>query len=116
MSLPSARARQGSERPGIGVIADAAMWAGALSGVLNDHDLLLNDARGARPWNPRGTGRSHPLACGVTAVPATRDGLTRVIGDCGRRLGRQARAYTSAATADDFEAVRKHLGIPKLDL
>jgi pimeloyl-ACP methyl ester carboxylesterase len=94
--------------PGIGVIADAATWAGALSGVLNDHDLLLID--------PRGTGRSHPLACGVTAVPATRDGLTRVIGDCGRRLGRQARAYTSAATADDFEAVRKHLGIPKLDL
>jgi pimeloyl-ACP methyl ester carboxylesterase len=28
----------------------------------------------------------------------------------------QARAYTSAATADDFEAVRAHLGIPRLDL
>jgi hypothetical protein len=32
-------------------------------------------------------------------------------------LGRQARAYTSAAaTGDDLEAVRAHLDIPKLDL
>jgi len=109
-SLPSARGTVvfNPGGPGEGVIADAAMWTGAFSDLLNDHDLLLID--------PRGTGRSHPLACGFTAFPPTRDGFSRAGALCGRRLGRQARAYTSAATADDFEAVRAHLGIPKLDL
>jgi pimeloyl-ACP methyl ester carboxylesterase len=94
--------------PGLGVIDNAATWAHALSNLLTDHDLLLVD--------PRGTGHSHPLSCGLTALPPTRNGLTRAVGLCGRRLGQQASAYTSAATADDFEAVRKHLGIQKLDL
>jgi pimeloyl-ACP methyl ester carboxylesterase len=66
--------------------------------------------------DPRGTGRSHALSCGLTELPATRQGFVRAIGRCAKRLGRQARAYTSAATADDFEAVRAHLGIPRLDL
>ena len=48
-------------------------------------------------------------------VEVVRAGLARAKAQ-GKRLGRQARAYTSAATADDFEAVRAHLGIPKLDL
>ena len=90
------------------VIDSAAMWAGVFTDLLSDHDLLLID--------PRGGGRSHPIRCGVTAVPGTRKGLVRAVARCGRRLGRQARAYTAAATADDFEAVRKRLGIPKLDL
>jgi pimeloyl-ACP methyl ester carboxylesterase len=90
------------------VIDSAAMWAGVFTDLLSDHDLLLID--------PRGGGRSHPIRCGVTAVPGTRKGLVRAVERCGRRLGRQARAYTAAATADDFEAVRKRLGIPKLDL
>jgi pimeloyl-ACP methyl ester carboxylesterase len=94
--------------PGSDVIGAAAEWAEQLAGLLLDHDLLLID--------PRGTGRSHPLGCGVTTLPATRRGLVRVIARCRRALGRQARGYTSAATADDFEAVRAHLGIPKLDL
>ena len=90
------------------VIDSAAMWAGVFADLLSDHDLLLID--------PRGGGRSHPIRCGVTAVPGTRKGLVRAVARCGRRLGRQARAYTAAATADDFEAVRERLGIPKLDL
>ena len=94
--------------PGGDVISGAAEWTEQLAGLLGDHDLLLID--------PRGTGRSHPISCGVTGLPATRQRYVRAIGRCGRRLGRQARAYTSAATADDFEAVRAHLGIPKLDL
>jgi pimeloyl-ACP methyl ester carboxylesterase len=94
--------------PGTDVIAGAAGWTELLAGLLSDHDLLLID--------PRGTGRSHPLDCGLTELPATRQRYVRAIGRCGKRLGRQARAYTSAATADDFEAVRAHLGIPKLDL
>ena len=84
------------------------MWAEVFADLLSDHDLLLID--------PRGGGRSHPIRCGVTALPATRKGFVRAIERCGKRLGRQARAYTAAATADDLEAVRKHLGIPKLDL
>jgi pimeloyl-ACP methyl ester carboxylesterase len=109
-ALPAARGTVvfnpgGSNAP---VIDSAAMWAGVFADLLSDHDLLLID--------PRGGGRSHPLRCGVTAVPGTRKGLVRAVARCGRRLGRQARAYTAAATADDFEAVRKRLGIPKLDL
>jgi pimeloyl-ACP methyl ester carboxylesterase len=94
--------------PGGDVIASTAMWTQVFADLLTDHDLLLID--------PRGTGRSHPLRCGVTAFPATREDFLGQVGRCGSRLGRQARAYTSAATADDFEAVRAHLGIPKLDL
>src|SRR3954453_143854 len=94
--------------PGDAVIGNAAMWSETFADLLDDHDLLLID--------PRGTGRSHPIRCGLTSIPATRKGFVRAIGTCGKRLGRQARAYTSAATADDFEAVRAHLGIPKLDL
>jgi pimeloyl-ACP methyl ester carboxylesterase len=93
---------------GAPVIDSAAMWTEVFTDLLSDHDLLLIDSRGG--------GRSDPLRCGVTALPATRKGFVRAIARCGRRLGRRARAYTAAATADDFEAVRAHLGIPKLDL
>lgn len=94
--------------PGGDVVGNAASWTERLAGLVADHDLLLID--------PRGTGRSHPLRCGVTQLPATRRGLVRAIARCRSVLGVQARAYTSAATADDFEAVRARLGIPKLDL
>jgi pimeloyl-ACP methyl ester carboxylesterase len=94
--------------PGNDVIAAAASWAERLAGLVADHDLLLID--------PRGTGRSHPLHCGVTGLPPTRPGLIAGVARCRRALGVQARAYTSAATADDFEAVRAQLGIGKLDL
>ena len=94
--------------PGTDVIAGAAGWTELFAGLLSDHDLLLID--------PRGTGRSHALDCGWTTLPPTRQGFIRTGARCGRKLGRQTRAYTSAATADDFEAVRAHLGIPKLDL
>jgi pimeloyl-ACP methyl ester carboxylesterase len=94
--------------PGGDVIQRAPAFVEQLAGLLSDHDLLLID--------PRGTGRSHPIRCGATAVPATREGLIRGFAACRRALGAQARAYTSAATADDFEAVRAHLGIPRLDL
>ena len=94
--------------PGAEVISGAAQWVEQLAGLLSDHDLLLID--------PRGIGRSHAISCGLTELPATRDGLVRAFGHCGRTLGREARAYTSAATADDVEAVRAQLGIPRLDL
>src|SRR3954449_5976652 len=109
-ALPTARSTVAFNPggPGDAVIGNAAMWSETFADLLDDHDLLLID--------PRGTRRSHPIRCGLTSIPATRKGFVRAIGICGRRLGRPARAYTSAATADDFEAVRAHLGIPKLDL
>ena len=110
VTLPTARGTVALNPggPGVDVVASAAEWTQRLAGLVADHDVLLID--------PRGTGQSHPLRCGVTEIPATRKGFVDAIARCGTRLGRQARAYTSAATADDFEAVRAHLGIPKLDL
>jgi pimeloyl-ACP methyl ester carboxylesterase len=109
-ALPTARGTVAfnSGGPGNDVIASAATWTGLLAGLLSDHDVLLID--------PRGTGRSNPLSCGLPEVPATRSRFVHAIARCRRAMGRQARAYTSATTADDFEAVRAHLGIPKLDL
>src|SRR5947208_2931972 len=57
-----------------------------------------------------------PAGGEALARPADRDGLTRAFAECGRSLGDRARYYTSAATADDIDAVRAHLRIPRLDL
>jgi pimeloyl-ACP methyl ester carboxylesterase len=94
--------------PGADVISRASIYDKDLAGLLSDHDLLLID--------PRGTGRSGPIRCGLSELPATREGFVRALAACRRTLGVRARAYTSAETADDIEAVRLHLGIPKLDL
>jgi hypothetical protein len=91
--------------PGGDVVQRAAEFAEQLARLLVDHDLLLID--------PRGTGTSNAIRCAETTVPATRRGFVRAVARCGRRLGRLARAYTSAATADDFDAVRAQLGIPQ---
>src|SRR5204862_3253933 len=64
----------------------------------------------------RGVNRSERLDCGLTEVPPTRDGFVRAVGACGSKLGERARAYTSAETADDIDAVRGRLGVPRLDL
>jgi pimeloyl-ACP methyl ester carboxylesterase len=94
--------------PGDSPIDFAPIYAEGFGELLADHDMLLID--------PRGVGRSDPLQCGVASFPATRDGLTRAVEGCGRSLGVRARFYTSAATADDIDAVRAHLRIPRLDL
>jgi pimeloyl-ACP methyl ester carboxylesterase len=94
--------------PGDSPIEFAPIYAQAFGELLAEHDLLLID--------PRGVGQSSPLHCGLASLPATRDGLTRAFAECGRSLGDRARYYTSAATADDIDAVRAHLRIPRLDL
>ncbi|GAA5049135.1 pimeloyl-ACP methyl ester carboxylesterase [Thermocatellispora tengchongensis] len=97
--------------PGAAPIAWAGLYAQGLAPVLSDHDLLVID--------PRGTGRSTPLTCGVSSGPlmvTPRADLLRRVGRCGHRLGPRAEGYTSAATADDFDAVRAELGIPKVTL
>ena len=94
--------------PGASAIESAPLYTEILAPLLADHDLLLID--------PRGIGRSGPIRCGLAAAPPTRESLTRAFGECGRSLGVRARGYTSAATADDIDAVRAHLGIRRLDL
>jgi pimeloyl-ACP methyl ester carboxylesterase len=97
--------------PGASAIAEAATFAGLFGDLLDDHDLLLVD--------PRGVNRSDPIDCGPAGAigqVATRDDLTRWAGNCGRVLGSRARAYTSAETADDIDAVRAKLGVDRLDL
>ncbi|WP_405164176.1 alpha/beta fold hydrolase [Nocardia sp. NBC_01499] len=97
--------------PGGSMIDQAASAAALSESLLDDHDLLLID--------PRGTGRSSPLDCGIGKEAVgfdTRARQKQVVAECGQRLGPRAAGYTSAATADDFDAVRDRLGIPKLVL
>ncbi|TDD73451.1 alpha/beta fold hydrolase [Actinomadura darangshiensis] len=95
--------------PGDSAIAAAPQYVQMFGGLLRDHDVLLVD--------PRGVNRSDPVQCGALgALPATRDGFVRAVGECGRTLGTRARGYTSAEIADDIDAVRDRLGIERLDL
>ncbi|MBF6435215.1 alpha/beta hydrolase [Nocardia cyriacigeorgica] len=92
--------------PGVPMIAHAAEAAALAQGLLDDHDLLLIDARG--------TGVSSPLDCGLdddAFAFGTRAQQQAAVQTCGTTLGARAAGYTSAATADDFDAVRAHLGI-----
>ncbi|MEU8898908.1 alpha/beta fold hydrolase [Nocardia sp. NPDC048505] len=97
--------------PGVPLIENTELAVATLGELLTDHDLLLVD--------PRGTGRSAPLDCGMAdqdyltqSRAEQRDSVTR----CGERLGARAAGYTSAATVDDVDAVRAAVGAPKLVL
>jgi pimeloyl-ACP methyl ester carboxylesterase len=98
--------------PGDPTIANAAGLAARFGSALERRDLLLVD--------PRGTGRSDPITCrafgdaGLVFAPRSR--FVRAIGACGVELGSRAGMYSSAAVADDFEAVRAALGLNLLDL
>ncbi len=97
--------------PGETSIDKAEAFAWGLEGLLNDHDLLLVD--------PRGTGKSQPIPCGVTDAEyrfGTRAQQRAAVERCAKNLGPKAAGYTSAATADDIDAIRAHLGAPKLSL
>lgn len=98
--------------PGVPLISHAAEAVHMLStGILDDHDLLLID--------PRGTGVSDALDCGAADkdyLLGTREAQRAMVARCGERLGEKVTGYTSVATADDFNAVRDRLGIPKLVL
>ncbi|MFI6505786.1 alpha/beta hydrolase [Nonomuraea typhae] len=95
--------------PGGGAI-EAAQWYTKLTEPLAaDHDLLLID--------PRGTGQSGALTCGLTDTHLpTRPELRRAAARCAANLGPRAEGYTSAATADDIDAVRRRLGVGKIVL
>ncbi|MCD9194702.1 alpha/beta fold hydrolase [Streptomyces albireticuli] len=97
--------------PGETSIDKAEAFAWGLEGLLKDHDLLLVD--------PRGTGASEPVPCGVTDAEyrfGTRARQRAAVERCGKNLGPKAAGYTSVATADDIDAIRAHLGVQKLSL
>ncbi|RLV04469.1 alpha/beta hydrolase [Streptomyces griseocarneus] len=97
--------------PGEVAIGRAAEFAEGLKDLLSDHDLLLVD--------PRGTGQSGQLPCGVGDAQyrfATRQQQHEAVSRCAETLGPRAEGYTSAATADDIDAVRSRLGVAKLSL
>ncbi|MGW8327662.1 alpha/beta fold hydrolase [Streptomyces sp. NPDC055897] len=97
--------------PGEVAIGKAEEFAGGLAGLLDDHDLLLVD--------PRGTGRSERMPCGVTDAEyrfGTREQQRDAVARCARTLGPRAQGLTTAATADDIDAVRARLAVPQLTL
>ncbi|MEW2579474.1 alpha/beta fold hydrolase [Streptomyces syringium] len=97
--------------PGETSIDKAEAFAWGLESLLKDHDLLLVD--------PRGTGESQPIPCRVTDAEyrfGTRAQQRAAVERCAENLGPKAAGYTSAATADDIDAIRSHLGVRKLSL
>jgi pimeloyl-ACP methyl ester carboxylesterase len=80
---------------------------GVLAPALERRDLIVFDQRG--------TGRSGLLRCPAlensnlfdAGVPA---------GRCARRLGERRHHYTSRASVEDIEAIRRELGIPRITL
>ncbi|GAA0418268.1 alpha/beta fold hydrolase [Streptomyces luteireticuli] len=97
--------------PGETAVDKAEAFAWGLESLLKDHDLLLVD--------PRGTGTSQPIPCGVTDAEyrfGTRAQQRAAVERCARNLGPKVAGYTSAATADDIDAIRARLGVPQLSL
>ena len=102
--------------PGLPATTLADLVADSHANTRLTHDIVLVDQRG--------TGGSNALRCGLYG--STGD-IARYLGDqlpvdsvraCAERLARHADVtqYTSAAAADDLEAVRTALDIPRIDL
>ncbi|KZM69517.1 alpha/beta fold hydrolase [Nocardia terpenica] len=97
--------------PGVPVIANSDDAVQRVAGLLDEYDLVLID--------PRGTGVSDAVNCGVSTVDynlGSREEQREMVGTCADKLGPRAAGYTSAATADDFDAIRARLGVDKLVL
>jgi pimeloyl-ACP methyl ester carboxylesterase len=102
--------------PGIAATRLAVSYPRLYDMLQNDHDIVLVDQRG--------TGDSHPLFCGpadLSTVPGK--ALDEPLDDtallqCRDRLTKDAdlKQYTTAAAADDLDAVRQALGYGKINL
>ncbi|WP_424534620.1 alpha/beta fold hydrolase [Sphaerisporangium viridialbum] len=96
--------------PGVAVIGHRN-YAREYRHLLDNYDLLLVD--------PRGVGGSGPLRCGSARwsdLSGPRLLALEAVHACGQEIGARRRYYTTAAAADDIDAVRAHLGIGRLDL
>ncbi|MFI6638583.1 alpha/beta fold hydrolase [Streptomyces sp. NPDC050504] len=97
--------------PGETLIDKAGEVAWFMEGLLKDRDVLLVD--------PRGTGASQRVPCGVTDAEyrfGTRAQQRAAVVKCGKNLGARAAGFTSAATADDIDAVRARIKVDRLSL
>ena len=80
------------------------------------YDYLLPTAgRDLVMLDQRGTGASGLLRCPSLEGPIG-SSYTSAVGACGRMLGRRRSFYTSADSADDIEALRGRLGVPRIAL
>jgi pimeloyl-ACP methyl ester carboxylesterase len=80
---------------------------GPLEHALRRRDLIVFDQRG--------TGRSGLLRCRALERADLLD-AGPAAGACARRLGARRHHYTSRASVDDIEAIRRELGIPRITL
>jgi pimeloyl-ACP methyl ester carboxylesterase len=95
---------------GPGQSATAAFDRGALgilSAALRHRDLIIFDQRG--------TGRSGLLRCRAIER-ANLLNAGRAAAACAGRLGAARAFYTSRDSADDIEAIRRELGVPKVSV
>jgi pimeloyl-ACP methyl ester carboxylesterase len=112
IARPSLGTIVGPGNAGSFLIDRAADVVTRFAALMDRRDVLLVD--------PRGTGRSDPVACRSLAqvalgfTPPAR--MTAAIGACGRELGPRVGAYGNAAIADDLDDVRAALGVERLDL
>ncbi len=90
--------------PGQAAIPFTGQSLALLGPVIGRRDLVVFDQRG--------TGQSGLLRCrGVE-----RGGGPRAYAACAAALGPRRAAYTSKESADDIEAIRRALGVPKITL
>jgi pimeloyl-ACP methyl ester carboxylesterase len=82
----------------------------------SDYDNILPTAgRDLITLDQRGTGASGLLRC--PSLESSFEGdVSRAVAACGRSLGARRSFYTSADSADDIEALRVRLGVPRIAL
>jgi pimeloyl-ACP methyl ester carboxylesterase len=80
---------------------------GAVGPALRRRDLIIYDQRG--------TGRSGALRCGALQRSNLFD-AGRAAGRCARQLGGRRFHYTSRASVEDIEAIRRELNVPHISL
>ena len=84
-----------------------------MSYVLDYAYLLPTAGRDLVVFDQRGTGASGLLRC-PSLERSSDDSYQSAAGACGRSLGARRSFYTSADSADDLEALRIHLGVPRI--
>jgi pimeloyl-ACP methyl ester carboxylesterase len=92
--------------PGYGSIGSASTYLFMLGKLHRRHDLIVMDQRG--------TGSSGAIDC--PALQAGMPPYATAAAACGRRLGRTASAYGTAAVADDMAAILRRLRVPGVDV
>jgi pimeloyl-ACP methyl ester carboxylesterase len=107
------RSKHASRPPIIGLTGGPGQ-AGVI--FASDYDYILpTSGRDLVVLDQRGTGASGLLRC-PSLEGRIAESFTLAAGACGRRLGVRRSFYTSADSADDIEALRIRLGVPRIAL